>query len=117
LKKELSRKEKEVLEERKEEEVRRIRLPKKNEGELLGVVVQRLGAGQILVLSEEGIERNCRIPGKMMKRVWMRTDDAVIIKKWDFQPSKANVSWRYTPAQAEHLKKKGYLNFAYANRQ
>ncbi|MFH1588354.1 MAG: translation initiation factor eIF-1A [Candidatus Diapherotrites archaeon] len=106
-KKPLSKKDQEALEEKKMEEVRRIKMPKKSEGELMGIVVQRMGGTQIMVLCEDGKERNCRIPGKMKKRIWMRQDDIVIVKLWDFQPIKADVIWRYTQSQAEHLRKKG----------
>jgi translation initiation factor 1A len=92
-----------------EETIRRTKLPR-GELEMFGVVTQLHGAGQIKVLSTDGKERNCRIPGKMKKRVWIRDADIVIIKLWDFQPSKADIIWRYTGVQAEHLRKKGYLD-------
>jgi translation initiation factor 1A len=108
-KKPLSKKDIEAREQRQVEEVKRIKMPR-GELELMGIITQRVGGTQIMVLAEDGIERNCRIPGKMQKKVWMRADDVVIIKLWDFQPSKADVIWRYTPAQAEHLRKKGIVN-------
>jgi len=97
-------------EEQKLEEIRRTRMPKRDELEMFGVVSQRVGGTQILVMCEDGKERNCRITGKMRKRIWMRMNDIVIVKLWDFQPSKADVAWRYTPTQADHLKRKGYLS-------
>ncbi|MBN2126762.1 MAG: translation initiation factor eIF-1A [Candidatus Diapherotrites archaeon] len=92
------------------EEVRRIKMPRKEDLELLGVITNRVGGTQIMVLAEDGIERNCRIPGKMQKKIWMRADDVVIIKLWDFQKSKADVIWRYTPAQADYLRRKGIID-------
>ncbi|MBI5553602.1 MAG: translation initiation factor eIF-1A [Candidatus Diapherotrites archaeon] len=109
-KKELNKKEREAQEAQRAQEVSRTRMPNKNEGELLGIVIQRMGAAQILVMTEEGKEMNCRIPGKMIKRIWMRPNDVVIIKKWDFQPSKADVTWRYTEAQGDYLRRSGHLN-------
>jgi translation initiation factor 1A len=100
----------EMTDEEKQEQIRRTRLPNKDELEMLGIVTQRVGGNHIMVMCDDGEERNCRIPGKMRKRVWMRPGDVVIIKLWDFQPSKADVAWRYSPIQAEHLRKKGYLD-------
>jgi translation initiation factor 1A len=93
-----------------EEQLKRIRLPHRNELEMFGIVSQLVGGRQVMVLCEDGKERNCRIPGKMAKRVWMRMNDVVIVKLWDFQPEKADVVWRYMGVQTEHLKKKGYLS-------
>ena len=96
--------------ENQEEQLRKIRLPRRKELEQFGIVSQRVGAGQIKIMCEDGIERNCRIPGKMKKRAWMRDRDLVIVRLWDFQPSKADVVWRYIGFQVEHLKRKGYLD-------
>ncbi len=104
----MSKKEIEAKQQKEAEEVKRIKMPR-GDLELMGIITQRVGGTQIMVLAEDGKERNCRIPGKMKKKVWMRPDDVVIIKLWDFQPSKADVIWRYTPAQAEYLRKKGFV--------
>ncbi len=92
-----------------EEGIGRVRFPKEKEGEMFGIVQQLHGSNQIKVLCQDGKERMCRIPGKMRKRVWMRQNDLVIIKLWDFQPSKADIAWRYLGNQVEWLKRKGYL--------
>ena len=93
-----------------EERLRRTRLPRRDELEMFGVVSQRLASNNIRVMCEDGTERVCRIPGKMKKRVWMRLNDVVIVKLWDFQPIKADVVWRFLGVQTEHLKRKGYLD-------
>jgi len=95
--------------ENQEAQLRRIKLPRKDGLEMFGVVLQRLGGDQIKILCEDGQERNCRITGKMRKRAWMRDRDVVIIRLWDFQPSKADIVWRYIGFQVEHLKKRGFL--------
>lgn len=92
-----------------EEEFSRMRLPRKNEGEMFGLATQLLGTNQIRVLCEDGTERICRIPGKMKKRVWIRQGDYLIVRLWDFQPSKADVVWRYLGMQVERLRRMGYL--------
>ncbi len=91
-------------------EIRRTKLPNRENLEMFGVVTQLHGTNQVGVFAEDGIERICRIPGKLKKRVWMRQGDIVLIKLWDFQKTKADVIWRYLGVQVEHLKRKGYLN-------
>jgi translation initiation factor 1A len=46
----------------------------------------------------------------MKRRVWIREGDIVIVSPWDFQSDKrGDVTWRYTHAQAENLRRKGIL--------
>jgi translation initiation factor 1A len=92
-----------------EEFVSRIRTPRRDEFELFGLVIQLMGANQIMVLCDDGKERNIRIPGKLKKKVWVRENDIVIVKLWDFQPSKGDLAWRYMGNQVEWLKRKGLL--------
>ena len=91
------------------EEIGRVRLPKTAEYEMFGIVMQLMGATQVKVFCQDGKERNCRIPGKMKKRVWLRQRDIVIVRIWDFQPSKADVIWRYLGNQVEWLKRNNKL--------
>ncbi|MCR4336006.1 MAG: translation initiation factor eIF-1A [archaeon] len=105
----MGKKEEEAVE-NQQAQLRRMRLPKRDELEMFGVIIQRQGGDQIKVLCEDGQERSCRITGKMRKRAWMRDRDVVIIKLWDFQPSKADIVWRYIGFQTEHLKRKGFLS-------
>jgi len=93
-----------------EEAISRIRMPKRKELEMFAVATQMVGGDKIKAMAEDKIERICRIPGKLRKRVWIREGDLVIIKLWDFQPSKADVIWRYIKVQTNHLKRKGLLN-------
>lgn len=91
-----------------EEELREIVLPA--EGEVLGVAVKLLGYDRILVKCVDGKSRLCRIRGKMKRRVWIRERDVVLVAPWDFQSdSRGDVVWRYTTAQANELKRKGFL--------
>lgn len=92
-----------------EQEASKMRVPRRAEGEMFGIIVKLLGATHVQTLCEDKIERVCRIPGKMKKKVWMREGDLVIVKLWDFQPSKADVVWRYLGFQTERLKRMGLL--------
>lgn len=87
----------------------RLRLPKKDEGEMFALATQRMGGDQIKCLAIDGEERSCRIPGKLRKKVWVREGDVVIIKLWEFQKSKADIVWRYLGFQTERLKREGRL--------
>ena len=92
-----------------EESFGRMRTPHRDELEQFGIVIQLMGANQIMVLCEDGKERNIRIPGKLRKRVWVRENDIVIVKLWDFQPTKGDLVWRYMGNQVDWLKRKGFL--------
>ena len=86
-----------------------MRLPRKDKGEMLGIVETMLGANKLRVKCLDNIVRLGRIPGKMKKRIWIREGDVIIVVPWDFQDSKANVVWRYTRPQADWLEKNNYL--------
>jgi len=91
-----------------EENISDIVLPVAND--VLGIAVKLLGFDRVLVRCQDGKERLCRIRGKMKRRVWIREGDVVLVSPWDFQSDKrGDVIWRYTRAQAEWLRKKGYL--------
>lgn len=78
--------------------------------EVLGIAMKLLGFDRVLVKCQDGHERLCRIRGKMKRRVWIREGDVVLVSPWDFQSDKrGDLIWRYTRAQAEELRGKGYL--------
>lgn len=91
-----------------QEEIARTRLPR--QGEIFGVVLAMLGAGRLSVECEDGLTRICRIPGKIVKRIWIRVGDLVLVEPWKVQEKeRADIIWRYTRTQASWLKKKGYI--------
>ncbi len=93
---------------REEMEVARIRLPR--EGEVLGVVEALLGADRFRAKCDDGNNRIVRIPGKMRKRIWIRTGDLVLVKPWQVQSDeRGDAVFRYTPTQANWLRRKGYV--------
>jgi translation initiation factor 1A len=91
------------------EVVKRVRLPRAHDREVLGSVETCLGGNRLKVRCDDGKERMARIPGKMKKRIWIRENDVVIVVPWDFQDEKADVVWRYTRPQADYLERKGYI--------
>ena len=92
---------------------RRLRTPNKSELEQYGKVVQLMGVNNIKILCEDGKERVCRIPGKMFKHIWIKPNDIVIVKLWDFQPTKRDVVWRYLGFQVTQLEKKDEMTALY----
>ena len=80
---------------------------------MYGKVVQLMGVNNIKILCEDGIERNCRIPGKMFKHIWIKPNDIVIVKLWDFQPIKGDVVWRYLGFQVTQLEKQNEMTKLY----
>jgi translation initiation factor 1A len=92
-----------------EGDFKKVRLPRKNDHEMFALVTKLHGVNKISALFEDGVERKCRITGKMKKKIWIREGDLIIGKIWDFQPSKADVVWRYLGDQTNRLKRLGYL--------
>ena len=92
-----------------QEYVRRVQLP--IEGQVLGRVIQILGGGWLKVQCEDDKVRNCRIRGKIRKRMWIRIDDVVLVEPWQDMQSdeRGEVITRYTKTQARWLQKRGYL--------
>lgn len=91
-----------------EKEIHQLVLPAKTD--VLGIAIKLLGFDRVLVKCQDGHERLGRIRGKMKRRVWIRQGDVVLVSPWDFQSDKkGDIIWRYTKAQAELLRKRGYL--------
>jgi translation initiation factor 1A len=80
------------------------------EGQLVGVVAQLLGFNRVKVKCADGKTRICRIPGKMIKKIWLREGDLVLVAPWDFQSDqKGDIIWRYDRNEIKILKSKGLL--------
>jgi len=90
------------------EEFVRVRLPR--EGEVLGILEQRLGGSRMRVRCFDGKTRICRIPGRLKKGLWVREGNILLIKPWEFGgDEKGDVIYKYKPNQVEILRKKGLL--------
>jgi len=86
----------------------RVRTPK--DDEVLGKVEQRAGANRMIVACFDGKTRNCRIPGRLKRRLWVRTGYIVLVKPWEYEgDKKGDVIFTYSPAAVKWLEKKGYL--------
>src|SRR3972149_9688571 len=88
--------------------VTRVKLPKKDE--MLGIVEIRLGFGKSRVICIDGKTRVCRVPGHLKRKLWVRPDNIVIIKPWEYEGDiKGDIVYKYQNNQADWLRKKGYL--------
>lgn len=91
-----------------EVEVSRIRIPR--QGEVLGIVEMILGGDKLKTKCDDGNERTIRIPGRLRKRVWIRTGDLILVEPWKVQSNiRGDVIFRYTSTQANWLKRKGFV--------
>lgn len=88
-------------------QITRVKLPRGTE--VLGIIEQRLGGSRMAVSCLDKITRNCRVPGKLKRKLWLRPGDVVIIQPWEFDKDKGDVIFKYTPAQIEWLTNKGFL--------
>ena len=57
--------------------VARARMPGK--GEFVGVILQRLGGNRMEVRTTDGKTRNCRVPGRFKRSLWLRPKEIVLI--------------------------------------
>ena len=89
------------------QKITRVKIPK--EGEVLGIIEQRLGGNKMLVKCLDKETRNCRVPGRLRRKLWLRPGDIVIIEMWELDKAKGDVIFKYRQNQVEWLKKNNYL--------
>ena len=71
----------------------------------------RLGGSRCRVQCLDGKERICRIPGRLKGSLWVRENDIVLVKPWEFGgEEKGDIIFKYRPVQAKWLRNKGYLD-------
>ncbi|MBM3233129.1 translation initiation factor IF-1A [Candidatus Pacearchaeota archaeon] len=90
------------------EVIARARMPQK--GEYIGVIVQRLGGNRMEVHTTDGKTRNCRVPGRFKRTLWLRPKDVVLITPWTDDDSKGDVIFKYNSSAINQLRKKGILD-------
>ncbi len=89
------------------QEIIRVRLPEGKQ--VFGIIDQRVGAGRMIIKCLDGKSRNCRVPGRLRRSLWLREGDFVIVEPWEFDNEKGDTIFKYNPAQIEWLKRRGYL--------
>ena len=93
--------------EQAEKKIIRVKLPRGKE--VLGVIEQRLGGNKMLINCLDGKTRNCRVPGRLKRRLWLRPNDVVIIEPWELDNNRGDIIFKYRTNEIEWLKKNGYL--------
>jgi len=88
--------------------IQRVRLPRGKE--IIGKVETRAGANRMIVACFDGKTRNCRVPGRLKRALWIRPGNIVLIEPWEFEgDKKGDIIFTYTPAAIQWLERKGYL--------
>jgi len=105
--KDLTKEKKTKILEDPEQKVFRVRLPRGKE--VLGIIEQRHGGNKMKVSCLDGKERNCRVPGRLKRALWLRPNDVVIIQPWELDNEKGDVLFKYRPNQVAWLKSNGHL--------
>ncbi|MBS3086980.1 translation initiation factor eIF-1A [Candidatus Pacearchaeota archaeon] len=90
-----------------EEKVVRIKLPRGRE--VIGIIAQRCGGSRMIVSCMDGKTRNCKVPGRKRRGLWLREGDAIIVEPWEFDDEKGEVLYKYTDNQVVKLKEMGKL--------
>lgn len=98
-----------VVEQVEGEAVARVRLPR--QGQVIGSVSQRYGGNRMEIKCSDGKTRNCRVPGRFKRNMWLRPGDIVMIEIWPDDDSKGDIVFQYYGGQVSQLRKKGLLNF------
>lgn len=88
------------------------RVPLPRGRQVIGVIDQRLGGNKMMVSCVDGKTRNCRVPGRLKRELWLRPGDVVIIELWELDQEKGDVILKYKPNQIDWLKRNGYLQTA-----
>ena len=91
------------------EEPRITRAPLPRGKEAIGVIEERFGGNKMKISCLDGKERNCRVPGRLKRKLWLRPGDIVIIEPWELDDTRGDVLLKYKPAQIAWLRKNNYL--------
>ena len=86
---------------------KKLRMPSSNQR--IGIVDKRLGGSRMYVRTTQGETLLARVPGRMKKYLWIREGDIVLIELWQFDKKKAELVYKYRPAEVKTLKSSGKL--------
>jgi len=94
-------------EEQPEQKIR-VKFPRQNQ--IIGLIDQRVGGSRMLVKCTDGKTRNCRVPGRLRRALWLREGDYVIVEPWEFDNDKGNIVFKYNLGDVSVLRNRGMLN-------
>jgi len=90
-----------------EPKIKRAPLPKGKE--VIGTLEERYGGNKMRISCLDGKDRNCRVPGRLKRRLWLRPGDIVIIEPWELDDARGDILLKYKPNQIAWLRREGYL--------
>jgi translation initiation factor 1A len=94
-----------------DDEQKRKKPPLPHDDQVLGLLEKRLGGSRSDVRCVDGYTRNCRIPGRLKRKLWVREGDIVIVEPWDHQDqTRGDIVFKYRRQQADWLRDNGYLD-------
>lgn len=82
---------------------------KKMEDQEYGQVTKLLGNCRLEVSCFDGVNRLCHIRGSMRKKVWINVNDVVLVSLREFEPSKADIIYKYEIPEINYLKKENEI--------
>ena len=85
------------------------RVPLPRGTQMIGIIEQRLGGNKMSVACVDGKIRNCRVPGRLKRALWLRPRDVVIIEPWELDNTKGDVLLKYKPNQIDWLRRNKHL--------
>ena len=62
------------------------------------------------VKATDGKTRNCRVPGRYKRKLWLRPKDIVLITPWEYDDNKGDIIYKYSKTAINQLRKKGILD-------
>ena len=87
-------------------------------GQYYALVTQRLGGNRLLVktlLDKDLKEVQAVIPGRFRNKVYMNTNDVILIQRRDFNNEQFDIIYKYNDNESKILEKEGKLNFSNQN--
>lgn len=86
----------------------RVRMPRGREK--IGVITQRYGGNRMEVKATDGKIRNCRVPGRFKRSLWLRPKDIILIIPWEDDDAKGDIIFKYNPGAVNQLRKRGLID-------
>lgn len=86
----------------------RVRAPRN--GQKIGTIIQRLGGNRMEVRSVDGKTRNCRVPGRFRRSLWLRPNDVILLEPWPTDDTKGDIVYKYSTSEIAQLRKKGIID-------
>lgn len=87
----------------------RVRMPRGRE--IIGTVVQLLGGNRMEIKCADGNTRNCRVPGRFKRSMWIKPGNIVLIEPWENEDKKGDIVFQYHFSAVNQLRKRGLLGF------